>query len=637
MINGVKMKDNTVLSLDKQSSNKSIITRAIIALIILLGVTIVAHYYAFYENISNNSVDTSASIKYHESAQNLSRAQLICAELEKQVTLNISSGQESAGKEIEIDATLLRNSFTRYVDNSLQAFHSQGKSKDIADIKDHFNALLDAVPLFAINPVNKESGIKVIVEKGKTIKSNLQKIIDEENELFDKAVTSLQNSSVATERLFFLLPVGLLFIYIFVYFYFFQIPVSRESKESKEFGESVLSLNKPDDELKPVTHINEFTSIINSIGFAYKKLHKKLFESKNYLSKISETTRNNKNYHQLVQNHNDAFNELKKLVSQDEFMAIQKISGSLSETSTNFASFKEQITGTIAKINSIGKEMEENLSIIKDADKESKKMSEDTERIKKEMSKIFSEINDIGEDEKKRLGEQTTIIGAIEVTSDEVKKVSGEIDAISDLVMDIAQRTSMLALNAQVEASRAKEGGEGFKVIADEIKALAAKAADSSQKVKELTDKIEEKIGDLGTKINETKDTFKERSKIYVQKMNDLSGKIEKIKESIEGMSGFAKKVDKQTDDLLTNINGKIMNELTNIIDTNKHIEVSINDNNSYIVTANEDTHKTLEKIKTIQAAVNRLKESNTQITENYATQSELLVNSLKEFSPNEI
>jgi len=631
------MKDNTVLSLDKQSSNKSIITRAIIALIILLGVTIVAHYYAFYENISNNSVDTSASIKYHESAQNLSRAQLICAELEKQVTLNISSGQESAGKEIEIDATLLRNSFTRYVDNSLQAFHSQGKSKDIADIKDHFNALLDAVPLFAINPVNKESGIKVIVEKGKTIKSNLQKIIDEENELFDKAVTSLQNSSVATERLFFLLPVGLLFIYIFVYFYFFQIPVSRESKESKEFGESVLSLNKPDDELKPVTHINEFTSIINSIGFAYKKLHKKLFESKNYLSKISETTRNNKNYHQLVQNHNDAFNELKKLVSQDEFMAIQKISGSLSETSTNFASFKEQITGTIAKINSIGKEMEENLSIIKDADKESKKMSEDTERIKKEMSKIFSEINDIGEDEKKRLGEQTTIIGAIEVTSDEVKKVSGEIDAISDLVMDIAQRTSMLALNAQVEASRAKEGGEGFKVIADEIKALAAKAADSSQKVKELTDKIEEKIGDLGTKINETKDTFKERSKIYVQKMNDLSGKIEKIKESIEGMSGFAKKVDKQTDDLLTNINGKIMNELTNIIDTNKHIEVSINDNNSYIVTANEDTHKTLEKIKTIQAAVNRLKESNTQITENYATQSELLVNSLKEFSPNEI
>ncbi|HOJ19330.1 MAG TPA: methyl-accepting chemotaxis protein [Ignavibacteriaceae bacterium] len=631
------MKDNKVLSSDKYSSNKSIITRARIALIILLGVTILAHYYVFYENISSNSIDTSACIKYHESAQNIARAQLICAELEKKAALIISSGQESAVNEIEIDATLLRNSFMRYIDNSLQAFHSQGKSKEIADIKDHFNALLDAVPLFAINTVNKENNIKVIGEKGKLIISNLQKIIDEENELFEISGTNLQNSSVAIEKLLVIIMISLFLIYIIIYIYFFQIPVSRESKESKEFIEAVLSLHKSDDELKPVTHVNEFTSIINSIGFAYKKLHHQLFESKNILSEISKTTRNNKNYHQLVQNHNDSFDELKNLVSQDEFLAIQKISTSLSETSTNFASFNQQITGTIAKINSIGKEMEENLSIIKDADKESKNMSDNTENIKKEMSKIFNEINDIGEDEKKRLGEQTKIIGAIEDTSDEVKKVSGEIDAISDLVMDIAQRTSILALNAQVEASRAKEGGEGFKVIADEIKALAGKAADSSQKVKELTDKIEEKIGDLGAKINETKDTFKERSKTYVQKMNALSGEIEKIKESIEGMSEFAKKVDKQTDDLLENINGKIMNELTSIIDTNNHIEGSINDNNGYIVTANEDTHKTLEKIKTIQAAVNRLKESNIKITQQYAEQSELLVNSLKEFNSNDI
>lgn len=637
MINGVKMKDSTVLSSDKYSSNKSIITRVRIALIILLGVTVLAHYYAFYGNISSQGVDTSASINYHESAQNISRAQLLCAELEKKAALIISYGKESAGKEIEIDATLLRNSFMRYVDNSLQADHSQGKSRDIADIKDHFNALLDAVPLFAINPVNRENDIKIIVEKGKTIQSKLQKIIDDENELFEKSVANLQNSSLTTERLFFLLPVGLFLIYIVVYFYFFQIPVSRESKESREFGESVLSLNNPDDELMPVAHINEFSHIIHMIGFAYRKLHKKLLFNNVVLSKLLEKSQSNKNYKQQIQIQNKTFDEISMQVSAKEFEDFQSISGTLSETSQNFAEFTEKIKATITKINDIGTEMKGNLEIIESADKESKTMSGDTENIKKDISKIFNEINDIAEEEKIRLNDQTKIIGAIEDTSDEVKKVSDQIDGISDLVMDIAQRTSILALNAQVEASRAKEGGEGFKVIADEIKALAGKAADSSQKVKDLTDQIEEKIGDLGTKINESKDEFKRRSKTYEKKMNSLSVEIEKIKESIEKMGEFAKSIDQQTDVLKDNINKKIMKELTNIIDTNNNIEVEIKENSKYIETANKATSSALEKIKTIQEAVNQLKESNIKITQQYAEQSELLADSLAEFNPNDI
>ena len=63
---------------------------------------------------------------------------------------------------------------------------------------------------------------------------------------------------------------------------------------------------------------------------------------------------------------------------------------------------------------------------------------------------------------------------------------SREIGEIVNLIDGIAFRTNILALNAQVEASKAGESGRGFAVVAQEVRALATRSASSARRVGEI-------------------------------------------------------------------------------------------------------------------------------------------------------
>ncbi len=96
------------------------------------------------------------------------------------------------------------------------------------------------------------------------------------------------------------------------------------------------------------------------------------------------------------------------------------------------------------------------------------------------------------------------IRGTIQETGKRIKQLgerSQEITGIVKLIDDISERTSVLALNANMQAAIAGEAGRGFRVVADEVQRLAERS-------KEATDQIGKLVSAIQTETNDTMATM---------------------------------------------------------------------------------------------------------------------------------
>ncbi|GAB6926060.1 hypothetical protein JCM10914A_00430 [Paenibacillus sp. JCM 10914] len=71
---------------------------------------------------------------------------------------------------------------------------------------------------------------------------------------------------------------------------------------------------------------------------------------------------------------------------------------------------------------------------------------------------------------------------------------ASNIGAMGQIIIEIAEQTSLLALNASIEAARAGEHGRGFAVVAAEVRKLADQASNSSVEIRQFVEDLQQDI-----------------------------------------------------------------------------------------------------------------------------------------------
>jgi twitching motility protein PilJ len=130
----------------------------------------------------------------------------------------------------------------------------------------------------------------------------------------------------------------------------------------------------------------------------------------------------------------------------------------------------------------------------------------------------------------------------VQETARSIKRLgesSQEIGNIVQLINDIADRTSILSLNASIQAAMAGDAGRGFAVVAEEVQRLAERSTNATKQIDTLIKNIQGEINEAGSSMEESIQRVVEGSTLAdnahkkLQEIEEVSAQLANLIQSI--------------------------------------------------------------------------------------------------------
>lgn len=224
--------------------------------------------------------------------------------------------------------------------------------------------------------------------------------------------------------------------------------------------------------------------------------------------------------------------------------AVEELSLITQESSQNMVSQSDETRLAASAVTEMSAAIEEVARNAAGASESSKQAFKESETGRKQALEAESAISELHQH--------------IDHSSNTVDGLASQVQTIGtviDVIRSIADQTNLLALNAAIEAARAGEQGRGFAVVADEVRALAARTQASTTEIEALITKIQ---GDAqqavttmvdgrrlaSTSVNLTQKTGAMLAQITLR-AQDISDRNLLIATAAEEQSHAAREVDK--------------------------------------------------------------------------------------------
>ena len=277
-----------------------------------------------------------------------------------------------------------------------------------------------------------------------------------------------------------------------------DLAARAEARSGDELGRMTVSLNRMlDNTLALVQSSEERDRIQRSIE---KLLDEVAGVAEGDLTKEAEVTA------EVTGAIADSFNymiaELRNIIAQVQQTTLQvsAAANQIQRTAEELATGSEKQSSQIVETTSAVDEMAQSIQhVSSNAVSASRVAREALENARRGAAAVVKTIDGMH-----------AIRGRVQETARRIKRLgesSQEIGEIVSLIGDIADRTSILALNASIQASAAGEEGRGFAVVAEEVESLAERAAESAKRISGLIKMIQQ---DMNEAVGAMEDTTRE-------------------------------------------------------------------------------------------------------------------------------
>ncbi|MGE8149366.1 methyl-accepting chemotaxis protein [Pseudomonas frederiksbergensis] len=216
---------------------------------------------------------------------------------------------------------------------------------------------------------------------------------------------------------------------------------------------------------------------------------------------------------------------LTKTIEVDGKDEPARLLGALSAMQDNLRKTIEQIAGSATQLGAAAEELS---TVTEEASRGLQKQNNEIEQAATAVNEMTAAVEEVARNavstseasnqstQAAREGRNRVVetVDAIQTMTHDVQNTSVMIEGLAaqgrdigkvlDVIRAIAEQTNLLALNAAIEAARAGEAGRGFAVVADEVRALAHRTAQSTQEIEKMVAGIQNGTGEAVSSMQQS-------------------------------------------------------------------------------------------------------------------------------------